>query len=66
MLLDFKLYYKATVIKTKIDTFLFNGRLESPEMNPLFIWAINLWQRGVRIYNWEETISSVIGIGKTG
>ena len=42
MLLDFKLYYKAPVIKTKIDTFLFNGRLESPEMNPLFIWAINL------------------------
>ena len=65
---DFRLYYKATVIKTvwywhKNKTIDQWNKTESPEINPCTNGTLVLTKEA-RIYNGAKTSSSINGAGK--
>ena len=67
---DFRLYYKATIVKTvwywykdrNIDQW---NKIESPEVNP-HTYGHHIFDKGGKHIQWSKDISLTSGAGETG
>ena len=62
---DFRLYYKATVIKRQKQNYRSMHRIESPQIDSCAYGHL-IFDKGGKNLQWRKTASSISGAGKTG
>ena len=63
---DFRLYYKAIVIKAQKQKYRPMEQDRKPRNKPMYLWVPYFFTKEARIYNGAKTAPSMNGAGKTG